>query len=108
MVLDLPSRRDCLRLCLIQRLDAAVSCASKPAQPIGCMVGPPANIKLVDDATPYHCGVARRVPLPLHDKVTEKLARMEEMGIIVRKTGPLTGALLWCQFVNLMVAYRSV
>ncbi|XP_065182106.1 uncharacterized protein K02A2.6-like [Sycon ciliatum] len=56
------------------------------------MVVPPADIKLVDDATPYHCGVARRVPLPLQDKVTEELARMEEMGIIVRETGPSD----WC------------
>ncbi|XP_065196547.1 uncharacterized protein K02A2.6-like [Sycon ciliatum] len=89
---NLLSRRDCLRLRLIQRLDAAESCTSKPAQPIGCMVGPPADIKLVDDATPCHCGVARRVPLPLQDKVTEELARMEEMGIIVRETGPSD----WC------------
>ena len=89
---NLLSRRDCPRLRLIQHLDAAESCTSKPAQPIGCMVGPPADIKLVDDATPYQCGVARRVPLPLQDKVTEELARMEEMGIIVRETDPSD----WC------------
>ena len=78
---NLLSRRDCLRLHLIQRLDAAESCASKPAQPIGCMVG----------------------PLPLHDKVTEELARMEEMGIIVRETSTSD----WCRYINLMVAYGS-
>ena len=60
--------------------------------PSAVWLGPPASIKLVDDATLYHCGVARRVLLPLHAKVTEELARMEEMGIIVRETGPSD----WC------------
>ena len=58
-----------MQLGLVQRVGSLEQ--ASPA--LGCMVGPAVEITLRDDAVPYHCGVARRVPLPLQDKVKEEL-----------------------------------
>ena len=50
------------------------------------------EIKLKPDATPYALFTPRHVPLPLHPKVEEELARMEEMGVISKVDEPTP----WC------------
>ena len=52
----------------------------------------PVNIKIDEDATPYHGNVARRMPIPLLPKVENELRRMEKAGII-KKITELTP---WC------------
>ena len=84
---NLLSRHDSTQLGLIQRLQSVQDTA-----PLGCMIGPPVDITLTDDAAPYHCGVARRVALPLQEKVKDELDRMERLGVIVRETNPTD----WC------------
>ena len=56
------------------------------------MVGPLVNITLNDGAVPYNCGVARRIPLALQDKVKAEIEQMEKDGIIIRETEPTD----WC------------
>ena len=59
---------------------------------VGCMSGPPVRIELEQDAKPYHCITARRVPVQLHDKVKAELKRMVDMGVITPVTTPTD----WC------------
>ena len=56
------------------------------------MKGPPQNIRLHDDATPYSLLTPCRVPLPLVEKISNELTRMEKQGII-QKIGEPTD---WC------------
>lgn len=86
---NLLSRQESLRLGLIKRLQQI---ENQPEPTLGCMVGPPVDIELTDDSKPYHCGVARRVALPLYDRVKEELQRMEQLGVIVPETEPTD----WC------------
>ena len=58
----------------------------------GCMLGEPAHITLADDAKPYDCATARRVPLPMLQKVKDELQRMQNNGIIKPVTEPTD----WC------------
>ncbi|XP_039610078.1 uncharacterized protein K02A2.6-like [Polypterus senegalus] len=50
------------------------------------------KIQLKDNAQPYAVHIARRVPLPLIQKVKEELQRMEENGVIEPVTDPTD----WC------------
>ena len=54
--------------------------------------GDPYEIKLKDGAKPWAIHTARRVPLPLRDKVAEELRRMESCGVISRMEEPTE----WC------------
>ncbi|KAK3524638.1 hypothetical protein QTP70_032192, partial [Hemibagrus guttatus] len=49
-------------------------------------------IKLQPNATPYSVNVARRIPVPLMEKVKEELSRMEKLDIIKKVVGPSD----WC------------
>ena len=59
---------------------------------IGLMKTSPVNIKISENATPYHMNVARRVPIPLLPKVESELRRMERDGVIKKITEPTP----WC------------
>ena len=50
------------------------------------------RIHLKDNAQPYAVHTARRLPLPMLQKVKEELQRMERNGIIERVTQPTD----WC------------
>ena len=52
----------------------------------------PVKITLTEGAVPYHVNVARRVPVPLQDRVQKELDRMEKQGVIERITEPTD----WC------------
>ena len=52
----------------------------------------PVNIKINENATPYHVNVARRVPIPLLPKVESELRRMER-DCVIKKITELTP---WC------------
>ena len=86
---DLLSRSVCDAL---QLLSCSVAEASAEPPPLGCMGGPPVRIELEQDAKPYHCMTARRVPAQLHDKVKAELKRMFDMGVITSVTTPTD----WC------------
>jgi len=52
----------------------------------------PVKITLQENAQPYHVNVARRVPIPLQEKVSNELNRMETEGVIRKVTEPTD----WC------------
>ena len=54
--------------------------------------GEPVKIELKDDVTPYHINSARRVAIPLMDKVEADIKRMERQSIIAKITEPTD----WC------------
>ena len=54
----------------------------------GLMKTSPVNIKISENATPYHVNVARRVPIPLLPKVESELRRMQRDGVIKKITEP--------------------
>ena len=58
-------------------------------KPIQCK---PVKIKLKENAEPYSIGTARRVPIPLIEKVKAELERMKENNIIEE----ITEATDWC------------
>ena len=59
---------------------------------LGEVKGPPHKIRLRNDATPYSLLTPRRVPLPLVEKVSNELTRMEKQGIIQKIDEPTD----WC------------
>ncbi len=58
----------------------------------GTLKTDPVKIQLKDSALPCAVHTARRVPIPMLEKVKEELKRMEENGIIERVTQPTE----WC------------
>ena len=50
------------------------------------------EIKLKPDAKPYSLFTARKIPIPLHDKVQKELKQMEASGVISNIDQPTT----WC------------
>ena len=59
---------------------------------IGKVEGDPVKIQLKENAIPYHVSTARRVALPLMEKVQAELNRMEKLGVIEKVTEPTD----WC------------
>lgn len=58
----------------------------------GTLKTDPVKIRLKENAEPYAVHTARRVPLPLVQKVKEEILRMEENGVIEKVTEPTD----WC------------
>ena len=54
--------------------------------------GEPVKIKLKENAVPFHINSARRVALPLMDKVKKEIERMESYNVISKVTKPTE----WC------------
>ena len=71
------------------------------------------RIDLKEDSTPYAVTAPRRIPLPLMEKVKEKLARLESQGVISPieiGVKPLIGVRQWLWCLNRMgkFAYVSI
>ena len=90
---NLLSRDAAKHLQLIQRINA--NAAEDPlysaldSSPAKC---PPVHITLTEDHKPYAISVARRVPIPLMDKVKQELQRLESADIIEAVEEPTD----WC------------
>ncbi|XP_065180108.1 uncharacterized protein K02A2.6-like [Sycon ciliatum] len=89
---NLLSRQASIRMGFVRQGIGHIKADPTRAEPLGCMQGPPATIRLKPDAQPYHCPVARRVPFPLLQKVEAELARMVDTGIVE----PVTEPTEWC------------
>lgn len=76
---NLLSRSTASRMNLVKRIDSTDFSVVK-CQPI--------KIKLREGVQPYSVSVARRVPIPLLDKVEKELQRMKDCGIIEEITEP--------------------
>eukprot|EP00117_Sycon_ciliatum_P009825 scpid45789/ scgid11968/ Uncharacterized protein K02A2.6 len=82
---NLLSRDQSSRMGLIQRPQA---CSTEVRPTTGCMLGDPVEIVLKDDAKPYNCVTARRIPIPIRGHVRSELERMEAAGVIERVEKP--------------------
>ena len=83
---NLLSRKDCVNMNLVMRVDDLYGSIEKPIN------RPPVHIELKTDHEPYSVKTARRIPIPLYDKVDEELKQMEKQGIIERIDEPTD----WC------------
>ena len=54
--------------------------------------GPPINIELKPETTPYRITTPRHIPIPLFEAVKEEIKRMEKLGVIKRVEQPTD----WC------------
>ena len=86
---NLLSRSTAVEMGLIKRVDHI---AEDLFADIGLLAGEPVKITLKPDAEPYSVCTARRVPIPLLDKVQNELERMESNDIIEKVTKPTS----WC------------
>ena len=59
---------------------------------LGDIEGPPINIKLKPETTPYRITAPRHIPIPLFEAVKEDLKRMVKLGVIKRVEQPTD----WC------------
>ena len=75
---SLLSRSTATKLKLVKRIDTTLST-------VKCR---PVKIKLKKDNSPYSVATARRVPIPLHEKVKTELERMKNEGVIEEITEP--------------------
>ncbi|KAK0145431.1 hypothetical protein N1851_015677 [Merluccius polli] len=93
-VSNLLSRPLSVKMNLVRRVEETV-CSTGHLQAYGehgTLKTEPVRIQLKDNAQPYAVHTARRVPLPMLQKVREELQRMERNGIIERVTQPTD----WC------------
>lgn len=91
---NLLSRAACKTMGLLRvNLNEATTIVDKSVfGDLGHMKCKPVKIRLRADAVPYSLNTARRIPIPLLDKVKEALQRMEQRGVIVK----VTEATEWC------------
>ena len=61
-------------------------------QGLGCIKGKPIQVKLKDNLTPYQITAPRHSSIPLLERVSEELKRMEELGVIRKVDEPTE----WC------------
>ena len=91
---NLLSRPLSVKIDLVRRVNETVCNREHPQSygTHGTLKTEPVRILLKDNAQPYAVYTARRVPLPMLQKVKEELKRMEGNGIIERVTQPTD----WC------------
>ncbi|XP_063063818.1 uncharacterized protein K02A2.6-like [Engraulis encrasicolus] len=94
-VSNLLSRPLSVRMNLVRRVEEAACSSAGHLQAFGehgTLKTDPVRIQLKENAQPYATHTARRVPIPMLQKVKEELERMEGNGIIERVTQPTD----WC------------
>ena len=89
---NLLSRSTACGLKLVQRLDKVEHVNNEPTKPFAKLNCTPVKLRLIDNAQPYSIHAARRVPIPLYDKVKLELKKMKDSDIISEITEPTE----WC------------
>ena len=84
-----------VRMNLVTSTGVDVDTVRVPPESVGTVKGSPVKIALKQNAQSYCVSVARRVPIPILDKVKEELKRMERVGVIREITSLLSGVPLW-------------